>query len=930
MNNEKKSVPDVWGSGRKLPDNWGKSNIDSSSGSPWSANKKTMPTQGNLKSPVWGNSENANNADSIPDKNKTTISQNSLNESVQSVDSENESQLFEGIFDEGQEKCDLGENANCLSDSVPVENNDEGSESAPLIDNHLVAEENVSENLKYDNDDLLQGNGNVQKSFVNIDLGNDDSDIKSYLSKAREAIKKGDWSSAKDYCQFAIKIDTHNPLPYLYLVLSFEKLNSIEQLGNIAKKDGLLRNHNYSTALSYSNDSQKVLLSNYNMQSIYNYYKLQESNFIDDRERFILSTDLYRRIYLFMNSEVFPDKSHEKGLEYLYYLSRSALISAKCFSEFDHVSGMFKQISEYSDSLEMAEQCYEVYSQSIRTLIDSDDTTIEEIEDALSDLSKANGLTSAEILVQECQEKLDILRNEEKDLYYNELYERSQKRSKLIRNTFFGFVGIIVVLFAAKVVVTEISLIKNSSNKSQNNADVIVESTPDTDFVETTLVTSKATEKTETIQTTIVTEAHTEETFVKQPIQNKTISDNAYGEFLSQKYTELKNSEEYAFYDISDNEFAICDIDNDGYEELLLNLTSGSMASYALQIYDCSSGGEVTLKQSVYPGSTFYENGTITIPISHNQGLAGSFWPYSVMQYNPSSDSYSSVGSVDAWDKSAFSRDFDGNLFPDSYDTSNSGILYYINADGYNSALPVDKEVYEQWRNSWIGNGKELSIDYQKLTEANIKALNPEFSTNEVALSKDELGIMYNLFYIDTLSSQNRGGFIEDWDGDGIDDLICVGIYANYYTCIYNNGETVHTSYNLGSNYTEGDFLPSTSTKYYSESELRKKCLEMAIENGYTANQNFIVGPNYAVGYVKTADLKGTLNLRSAPSTDSSVITQLPNGMLFNVIDSLDNSGGSTSFYGSPSWYYITVNYNGENYSGYVSADYVVTRDLAI
>lgn len=616
MNNEKKNVPDVWGAGRKLPDNWGKSNIDGSSGSPWSANKKTLPTQGNLKSLVWGNSENANNADSIPDKNKTTISQNSLNESIQSVDSEN-------------------------------------------------------------------------------------------------------------------------------------------RKGNLYEDD----------------------------------------------------------------------------------------------------------ISENFD--------------------------------------------------------------------YEQLRKRSQRRSKLIRGAVFGIAGIIV-LFAAKVIMMKVSLIKESDNSGNRNNDVIVESTPDTDFVETTLVTSKATEKTETIQTTIVTEAHTEETFVKQPIQNKTISDSAYGEFLSQKYTELKNSEEYAFYDISDNEFAICDIDNDGYEELLLNLTSGSMASYALQIYDCSSGGEVTLKQSVYPGSTFYENGTITIPISHNQGLAGSFWPYSVMQYDPSSDSYSSVGSVDAWDKSAFSRDFDGNLFPDSYDTSNSGILYYINADGYNSALPVDKEVYEQWRNSWIGNGKELSIDYQKLTEANIKALNPEFSANEVALSKDELGIMYNLFYIDTLSSQNRGGFIEDWDGDGIDDLICVGIYANYYTCIYNNGETVHTSYNLGSNYTEGDFLPGTSTKYYSESELRKKCLEMAIENGYTANQNFIVGPNYAVGYVKTADLKGTLNLRSAPSTDSSVITQLPNGMLFNVIDSLDNSGGSTSFYGSPSWYYITVNYNGENYSGYVSADYVVTRDLAI
>lgn len=49
MNNEKKNVPDVWGAGRKLPDNWGKSNIDGSSGSPWSANKKNSADSGQLE-----------------------------------------------------------------------------------------------------------------------------------------------------------------------------------------------------------------------------------------------------------------------------------------------------------------------------------------------------------------------------------------------------------------------------------------------------------------------------------------------------------------------------------------------------------------------------------------------------------------------------------------------------------------------------------------------------------------------------------------------------------------------------------------------------------------------------------------------------------------------------------------------------------------
>ena len=277
MNNEKKSVPDVWGSGRKLPDNWGKSNIDSSSGSPWSANKKTLPTQGNLKSPVWGNSENANNADSIPDKNKTTISQNPLNESVQSVDSEN-------------------------------------------------------------------------------------------------------------------------------------------RKGNLYEDD----------------------------------------------------------------------------------------------------------ISENFD--------------------------------------------------------------------YEQLRKRSQRRSKLIRGAFFGIAGIIVVLFAAKVIIMKVSLIKKSDNSSNRNNDVIVESTPDTDFIETTLVNSKATEKSEIIQTTVFTDKINKKT-------GSTIAEDEYSYAeISSMFTEFLSANAdpnrgYEYYSNSELKYALIDLNNDDRQELVIsNGENEDGLPYVESIYSINNG----------------------------------------------------------------------------------------------------------------------------------------------------------------------------------------------------------------------------------------------------------------------------------------------------------------------------------------------------
>ena len=48
---------------------------------------------------------------------------------------------------------------------------------------------------------------------------------------------------------------------------------------------------------------------------------------------------------------------------------------------------------------------------------------------------------------------------------------------------------------------------------------------------------------------------------------------------------------------------------------------------------------------SEFPALTFYDNGIIKAEWSHNQGLAGdNFWPYSLYQYAPETDSYVLVG----------------------------------------------------------------------------------------------------------------------------------------------------------------------------------------------------------------------------------------------------------------------------------------------
>ena len=175
--------------------------------------------------------------------------------------------------------------------------------------------------------------------------------------------------------------------------------------------------------------------------------------------------------------------------------------------------------------------------------------------------------------------------------------------------------------------------------------------------------------------------------------------------------------------DMAQGKFALYDVDNDGKKELLFMNTNTYMAAQAEYVFKYDpEAKKLQTEFSEFPALTFYDNGIIKAEWSHNQGLAGdNFWPYSLYQYAPETDSYVLVGMVDAWDKNRSKTDYQNNPFPSEIDKSGTGIVYYIMKDGqYDTTHPVDISEYNTWINAYIGNASEIQIQYMDMTEDNI------------------------------------------------------------------------------------------------------------------------------------------------------------------------------------------------------------------
>ncbi len=185
--------------------------------------------------------------------------------------------------------------------------------------------------------------------------------------------------------------------------------------------------------------------------------------------------------------------------------------------------------------------------------------------------------------------------------------------------------------------------------------------------------------------------------------------------------------EDLGMEEFSGNKLAICDVNGDGQPELLIMFEATHMA--AKMGYVCGfdeKAKKLTVLLDCPPFCEFYDNGCVKIDVSHNQGLAGRFWPYSVSKYNKKTGEYEYFGSADAWDKEDFPEDFEGNPFPDKVDKTGDGMIYYIdggNDKSLDGEKPVDTPVYEKWEAKWKGSAKLIEPDWVSADDKGLKAL---------------------------------------------------------------------------------------------------------------------------------------------------------------------------------------------------------------
>lgn len=168
------------------------------------------------------------------------------------------------------------------------------------------------------------------------------------------------------------------------------------------------------------------------------------------------------------------------------------------------------------------------------------------------------------------------------------------------------------------------------------------------------------------------------------------------------------------------SQFAVCDVDGDGKEELVVLYDPGVTAGMAGYIIDYDrESGTTRIQLAEYPIFEFLANGNLKALGSHNQTY-GEMWPYSLYRYLPESDSYERVGHIHAADR----KNMEGHPedYPAEVDVSGTGTVYYVGEDGWGT-VPIDEVDYLAWLAANRGDGAVLDISFLTLTEEAILSM---------------------------------------------------------------------------------------------------------------------------------------------------------------------------------------------------------------
>lgn len=164
--------------------------------------------------------------------------------------------------------------------------------------------------------------------------------------------------------------------------------------------------------------------------------------------------------------------------------------------------------------------------------------------------------------------------------------------------------------------------------------------------------------------------------------------------------------------------FAICDIDGDGVEELIVCFLSTYMAAQHTTIWKPGADGD-SMDEVVTLGAyaEYYSNGAVRNFASHNQSPGQTIWPYGLSVRDPETGSYNYIGSAYCVDEG--SAEYDAAL-----DEDGDGVLYYFTfAGAEEESAPITKEAYDALVNEYIPEERLLSPEFLEITQEHIDSL---------------------------------------------------------------------------------------------------------------------------------------------------------------------------------------------------------------
>lgn len=226
----------------------------------------------------------------------------------------------------------------------------------------------------------------------------------------------------------------------------------------------------------------------------------------------------------------------------------------------------------------------------------------------------------------------------------------------------------------------------------------------------------------------------------------------------------------------TDDKYAIYDIDSDGIQELILSITDTNSASMMEVVYEYNSNTETFTEQfQGYPDCTYYDNGVIEVPMSHNQGLGTTIWPYSLYQYT-GNNQYQYIMSIDSWDKSAYPYGYAGDdVFPHDKDKDGNGIVIIIQDE--TKSYICDDDEYKMQLESILNSAAPISLNWVSFGK-DFTGLRPKAATSspdsEKARVAEYVGCNQdNLIYSDTIKIEGAKSVYEYVDdGGGAADFV--------------------------------------------------------------------------------------------------------------------------------------------------------------